>query len=61
MLLVNSKFTRSISHDTLEEGLHMFKSENYGRSLSEYERYIFAQVAKRKKAVSYFKFALGNY
>ena len=39
----------------------MFKSENYGRSLSEYERYIFAQIAKRKRAVSYFKFALGNY
>ena len=39
----------------------MFKSENYGRSLGEYERYILAQVAKREKAVSYFKFALGKY
>lgn len=39
----------------------MFKSKNYGRSLSEYERYILAQVAKREKAVTYFKFALGNY
>lgn len=39
----------------------MSKSEIYGRSLSEYEKYIFAQVAKKEKAVSYFKFALGRY
>lgn len=39
----------------------MRKSEHYGRSFGEYERYIFAQVAKREKAVSYFKFALGNF
>ncbi len=39
----------------------MMKSEHYGLSLAEYERYIFAQVAKREKAVGYFKFALGCY
>lgn len=34
---------------------------NYGLSLDEYERYIFDQVAKREKAVSYLKFAFGRY
>lgn len=44
-----------------KEVIMMFRSENYGRSLGEYERYIFDQIAKREKAVSYFKFALGNF